>query len=326
MPSKKRTFNDYTGNPNAPTKKNVAKKRGWGKKGERTLSTPYTKEDFFKEWVIDQDDPLDVMLTMSGVGYLAKANKLKKRLKKLNINKETFNAQKKLKKTLKKIHKRRVKDWEDAGAYEKSILRKPTLEGTARSSPHGKPVSSTDPEGILIELQDRKLTKKSDKSIKKYAKQLDKTIKEGFKKMTDDVDREVQRRHSIEFPEMSPEDWAALEKEGTRGMAGSKTPFNRHGHGKGITKKIARATGGTAKDANRLGRKLQKSDERIKRQLKSDKEIARKKAQKKILKSRSLQKKMKKAGRSKAGTLERGLPEVISPKYDPLKQYSYRQN
>ena len=322
MPPKKRTFNDYTRNPNAPTKKNVAKKRGWGKKGERTLSTPYTKEDFFKEWVIDQDDPLDVMLTMSGVGYLAKANKLKKRLKKLNINKETFNAQKKLKKTLKKIHKRRVKDWDNAGAYEKSILRKPTLEGTARSSPHGKPLSSTDPEGILRELQDRKLTKKNDKSIKKYAKQLNKTIKEGFRKLSDDVDREVQSRH----PDVSPEEWALWEKESTRGTIGSKTPFNRYGHGKGIGKAIDRATGGTHKDANRLGRKLQKSDEAIKRQLKSDKEIARKKAQKKILKSRSLQKKMKKAGRSKAGTLERGLPEVISPKYDPLKQYSYRQN
>ena len=73
MPPKKRTFNDYTSNPNAPTKKNAAKKRGWGKKGERTLSTPYTKEDFVKEWVIDQDDPLDVMLTMSGVGWMAKA-------------------------------------------------------------------------------------------------------------------------------------------------------------------------------------------------------------------------------------------------------------
>ena len=109
-------------------------------------------------------------------------------------------------------------------------------------------------------------------------------------------------------------------------MLGSKTPFNRHGHGKGIMKKIARATGGTAKDANRLGRKLQKSDEAIKRKLKADKNVARKKSQKNILKSKANQKKMKVAGRKQAGSLVRGLPRVISPRYDPLKQYSARQN
>tara|TARA_R110002051_G_scaffold175164_2_gene245207 strand:- start:159 stop:1178 length:1020 start_codon:yes stop_codon:yes gene_type:complete len=339
MPPKKRTFNDYTKNPNAPTKKNFPKRtRGMSlrdqeidrdtkrSKGGAIRNAPYTKKDFLRDWVVDQDDPVDVMLTMSGLGWMAKANKLKKRLKKLNISKETFNSQKKLKKTLKKLHKRRVNDWENAGSYEKSILRKPTLEGTARSSPHGKPLSSTDPGDILEELQGRKLTEKNKIEVAKFAKRMDKTIKEQFKGMTDDVDREVKRRHSIEFPEMSPEDWAVLEKEGTRGMAGSKTPFNRHGHGKGIMKKIARATGGTAKDANRLGRKLQKSDERIKRQLKADKKIARKKSQKKILKSKSLQNKMKKAGRKQAGSLKRGLPEVVSPKYDPLKQYSNRQN
>ena len=109
MPPKKRTFNDYTSNPNAPTKKNAAKrkkaaekKRGWGKRGERTLSTPYTKEDFFKEWVLDQDDPVDVALTMSGLGLMAKVHKAGKRLKKLNISELTDKLQKRLKKILKR--------------------------------------------------------------------------------------------------------------------------------------------------------------------------------------------------------------------------------
>ena len=317
MPPKKRTFNDYTSNPNAPTKKNAAKrkkaaekKRGWGKRGERTLSTPYTKEDFFKEWVLDQDDPVDVVLTMSGLGWLAKGNKARKRLKNqrlenLNISEQTDKLQKRLKKILKRKHKGK------------------TLEGTVGSSPHGKPLSSTDPDGILFELEAGKRLKNLDKKVAKVEKQLDKTIKEHFKKLMDDVDMEVKRRHSIEFPEMSLKDWAALEKEGTRGMLGSKTPLNRYGHGKGIMKKIARATGGTHKDANRLARKLQKADEAIKRQLKADKKEQFKKMKAARKKS---QKEMNKAGRSKAGTLERGLPKVISPRYDPLKQYSNRQN
>lgn len=317
MASKKRTFNDYTKNPNAPTKKNFPKRtRGMSlrdqeidrdtkrSKGGAIRNAPYTKKDFFRDWVVDQDDPLDVMLTMSGVGWMAKANKLEKRLKKINISKETFNAQKKLKKTLKRIHKGK------------------SLEGTAGSSPHGRPFSSTDPDGILREMQDRKLSKKKDRDYKKYSKKLHETIKKEFRGIMESHERKAQSRH----PDVSPEEWALWEKESTRGMAGSKTPINKYGHGKGIGKAIERATGGTHKDANRLARKLQKSDERIKRQLKADKKIARNKSQKKILKSKSLQNKMKKAGRKQAGSLKRGLPEVVSPKYDPLKQYSNRQN
>ena len=287
MPPKKRTFNDYTSNPNAPTKKNAAKrkkaaekKRGWGKRGERTLSTPYTKEDFFKEWVLDQDDPVDVVLTMSGLGWLAKGNKARKRLKnqrlkKLNISEQTDKLQKRLKKILKRKHKGK------------------TLEGTVGSSPHGKPLSSTDPDGILFELEERKSLKNLDKKVAKVRKQLDKEIKGHFKKMIDDVDREVKQWSRTEYPDVSPEEWALWEKESTRGMLGSKTPMNRYGHGKGIGKAYERAVGGTHKDANRLARKLQKADEAIKRQLKADKKeqfkemkAARKKSQKKMNKDR----------------------------------------
>jgi hypothetical protein len=163
-------------------------------------------------------------------------------------------------------------------------------------------LSSTDPDGILFELEAGKRLKNLDKMVAKVEKQLDKTIKEQFKKMMD---------------------MTLMEVKGTRGMLGSKTPLNRYGHGKGIMKKIARATGGTHKDANRLARKLQKADEAIKRQLKADKKEQFKKMKAARKKS---QKEMNKAGRSKAGTLERGLPKVISPRYDPLKQYSNRQN
>ena len=265
MPPKKRTFNDYTSNPNAPTKKNAAKrkkaaekKRGWGKRGERTLSTPYTKEDFFKEWVLDQDDPVDVALTMSGLGLMAKVHKAGKRLKKLNISEQTDKLQKRLKKILKRKHKGK------------------TLEGTVGSSPHGKPLSSTDPDEILFELEERKSLKNLDKNVANLKKQLDKEIKEHFKKMTDDVDREVKQWSRTEYPDVSPEEWALWEKESTRGMLGSKTPMNRYGHGKGIGKAYERAVGGTHKDANRLARKLQKADKRV----------ARKKSQKKMNKDR----------------------------------------
>ena len=265
MPPKKRTFNDYTSNPNAPTKKNAAKrkkaaekKRGWGKRGERTLSTPYTKEDFFKEWVLDQDDPVDVALTMSGLGLMAKAHKTGKRLKKLNISEQTDKLQKRLKKILKRKHKGK------------------TLEGTVGSSPHGKPLSSTDPDEILFELEERKSLKNLDKNVANLKKQLDKEIKGHFKKMIDDVDREVKQWSRTEYPDVSPEEWALWEKESTRGMLGSKTPMNRYGHGKGIGKAYERAVGGTHKDANRLARKLQKADKRV----------ARKKSQKKMNKDR----------------------------------------
>ena len=265
MPPKKRTFNDYTSNPNAPTKKNAAKrkkaaekKRGWGKRGERTLSTPYTKEDFFKEWVLDQDDPVDVVLTMSGLGWLAKGNKARKRLKNLNISEQADKLQKRLKKILKRKHKGK------------------TLEGTVGSSPHGKPLSSTDPDEILFELEERKSLKNLDKNVANLRKQLDKEIKGHFKKMIDDVDREVKQWSRTEYPDVSPEEWALWEKESTRGMLGSKTPMNRYGHGKGIGKAYERAVGGTHKDANRLARKLQKADKRV----------ARKKSQKKMNKDR----------------------------------------
>jgi uncharacterized membrane protein YheB (UPF0754 family) len=216
----------------------------------------------------------------------------------MGISLDTFKGQKQLKKQLKKKHKGKK-------------LKKP-----AQIS------SKTDPDQIIRDLDTERIQKLSDKGSKKFEKQINQQIKTSFKKVMDDVDREVQKRH----PDVSPEEWALWEKESTRGMLGSKTPMNRYGHGKGIGKAIARATGGTAKDANRLARKLQKSDEAIKRQLKADKEIARKKAQKNILKSKANQQKMKKAGRKQAGSLERGLPRVISPRYDPLKQYSARQN
>jgi hypothetical protein len=245
MPPKKRTFNDYTSNPNAPTKKNVAKKSGWGKKGERTLSTPYTKEDFFKEWVIDQDDPVDVMLTMSGLGLMAKTHKAGKRLKKLNISGQTDKLQKQLKKILKRKHKGK------------------TLEGTVGSSPHGQPIpSNIDPDNVLDVLQFRKSKEFTKKSMEKLRKQMDKQIEESFTEMKDDVERDVKQGFSEKYPDISDEQWLKWEKEVSRGTIGSKAPINPYGHGKGIGKAIDRLHGGTHKEANRLARKLQKSDKR----------------------------------------------------------------
>ena len=255
MPPKKRTFNDYTSNPNAPTKKNAAKKRGWGKKGEQTLSTPYTKEDFVKEWVIDQDDPLDVMLTMSGLGWMAKTHKAGKRLKKLNISEQTDKLQKRLKKILKRKHKGK------------------TLKGTAGSSPHGKPIpSNIDPDHVLDYLQFKQSEEFTKKSIKKLNKQMDKQINDEFSKMTSDVERAVKR----EFPDISFEQWKKWEKEASRGTIGSKTPINKYGHGKGIGKAIDRALGGTHKEANRIARKLQKADKAKLRNRKASQKAKRK--------------------------------------------------
>ena len=255
MPPKKRTFNDYTSNPNAPTKKNAAKKRGWGKKGERTLSTPYTKEDFVKEWVIDQDDPLDVMLTMSGLGWMAKTHKAGKRLKKLNISEQTDKLQKRLKKLLDRKHKGK------------------TLEGTAGSSPHGQPIpSNIDPDHVLDYLQFKQSEEFTKKSIKKLNKQMDKQINDEFSKMTSDVERAVKR----EFPDISFEQWKKWEKEASRGTIGSKTPINKYGHGKGIGKAIDRALGGTHKEANRIARKLQKADKAKLRNRKASQKAKRK--------------------------------------------------
>ena len=255
MPPKKRTFNDYTSNPNAPTKKNAAKKRGWGKKGERTLSTPYTKEDFVKEWVIDQDDPLDVMLTMSGLGWMAKTHKAGKRLKKLNISEQTNKLQKRLKKILKRKHKGK------------------TLKGTAGSSPHGKPIpSNIDPDHVLDYLQFKQSEEFTKKSIKKLNKQMDKQINDEFSKMTSDVERAVKR----EFPDISFEQWKKWEKEASRGTIGSKTPINKYGHGKGIGKAIDRALGGTHAEANRIARHLQKADKAKLRNRKASQKAKRK--------------------------------------------------
>tara|TARA_Y100001947_G_scaffold109188_1_gene93662 strand:+ start:182 stop:1072 length:891 start_codon:yes stop_codon:yes gene_type:complete len=278
MPPKKRTFNDYTSNPNAPTKKNAAKKRGWGKKGERTLSTPYTKEDFVKEWVIDQDDPVDVMLTMSGLGLMAKAHKAGKRLKKLNISEQTDKLQKRLKKLLDRKHKGK------------------TLEGTAGSSPHGQPIPSNaliDPDHVLDYLQFKQSKEFTEKSIKKLNKQMDKQINDEFSKMTSDVERAVKR----EFPDISFEQWKKWEKEASRGTIGSKTPINKYGHGKGIGKAIDRALGGTHKEANRIARKLQKADKA------TDKAILKKRrAEKKALRKAGIsiedQVRLNKAGRT----------------------------
>ena len=259
MPPKKRTFNDYTSNPNAPTKKNAAKKRGWGKKGERTLSTPYTKEDFFKEWVIDQDDPVDVMLTMSGLGLMAKTHKAGKRLKKLNISGHVNKLQKRLKKILKKKHKGK------------------TLEGTAGSSPHGQPIpSNIDPDHVLDYLQFKQSKEFTEKSIKKLNKQMDKQIKEGFAEMKDKVDREVKQEFSEKYPDISAEQWLKWEKAESRGTIGSKTPINKYGHGKGIGKAIDRALGGTHKEANRIARKLQKADKAKLRNRKASQKAKRK--------------------------------------------------